>query len=64
MNNTPNPYTYQLSQQKPIQAAGGTVKIIDQNTFNVAVNIAAAEVTVEPGRMRSVSFTHTKELLI
>lgn len=55
----PNPFSFAMSQMKPTQLAGGTVKIVDSSIFNVSQTIAAAEVTVEPGAMRElhVSFS-------
>jgi hypothetical protein len=64
----PNPFSFALSQVKPAQLAGGTVKVVDSSTFKVSTTIAAAgkshgstkvlclrpssEVTIEPGAMR------------
>ncbi|KIL65740.1 hypothetical protein M378DRAFT_76518 [Amanita muscaria Koide BX008] len=50
----PNPFSFALSQVKPIQLAGGTVKVVDSSTFKASLTIAAAEVTVEPGAMREL----------
>lgn len=48
----PNPFTFQFSKVAPTQRNGGTVKIVDSRTFTVSKEIAAAEVTVEPGAIR------------
>lgn len=48
----PNPFTFSLSQVKPTQLSGGTVKIVDSTTFTAATAISASEITVEPGAMR------------
>jgi hypothetical protein len=53
-NNTPEPYTFQLSKMKPTELNGGSVKIVDSTTFKVSKTIAAAELTVEVGGMRCV----------
>ena len=50
----PQPWTFPLSQVKPTQVQGGTVKIVDQTTFPAANQMSAIEVTVEPGAMRFV----------
>ncbi|KAF8472844.1 RmlC-like cupin domain-containing protein [Kalaharituber pfeilii] len=47
-------YSYHWSQQKPVIAPGGTVKIIDSNTFPIASNFAAALVTIQPGAIREI----------
>ena len=50
----PEPFSYRLSQQEPIQAAGGRVRIVDSRTFSAAKTIAAALVEVDPGGMREL----------
>ena len=50
----PNPYTYALSRQKPIDCPGGRVKIVDSSTFNASTTTAAALVEVDPGGMREL----------
>ncbi|KAF8337804.1 RmlC-like cupin domain-containing protein [Amanita rubescens] len=47
-----NPFSFPLSQVKPTQLAGGTVKVVDSTTFKASVTVAAAEVTIQPGGMR------------
>ncbi|KAG0126861.1 RmlC-like cupin domain-containing protein [Tuber indicum] len=47
-------YSYHWSLQKPIKAPGGTVKILDSNTFPIAENFAAALVTIKPGAIREI----------
>lgn len=56
----PEPFTFKFSQVKPQQLSGGTAKVVDSTTFKIATNIAAAEVTVEPGAMRYVTLEHHK----
>lgn len=51
--NTPNPYTYNLSSKPAEQLSGGSVKIVDSTNFTVS-EIAAAEVTINPGAMREL----------
>jgi hypothetical protein len=55
-NDTPIPYTFKFSDVPAMQKPGGTVKIVDSRTFKASKDIAAAEVTVEPGAMRLVVF--------
>jgi oxalate decarboxylase len=50
----PQWFSYRLSQQEPVRAAGGTVKIVDSHTFPVARAIAAALVEIVPGGMREL----------
>jgi oxalate decarboxylase len=50
----PQWFSYRLSQQEPVRAAGGTVKIVDSHTFPVARTIAAALVEIAPGGMREL----------
>lgn len=54
-NNTPNPYTFRLSQVQPRKTPGGSVKVVDSRTFKVATKISAVEVVVEVGGMRYVA---------
>ena len=49
-----SPFTFPLSQMQATKLDGGSVKVVDSRTFPVAQAIAAAEVTVEPGALRSV----------
>ena len=51
-NNTPKPFTFAASKITPIQAQGGTYKIVDSTTFTVSKTIAMAEVIIQPGGMR------------
>lgn len=51
-------YSYHLSQQEPYRVPGGTVKIIDPETFPIAKNFAAALFEIEPGAMRELHW-HT-----
>ncbi|KAJ7468012.1 putative oxalate decarboxylase/oxidase [Mycena latifolia] len=51
-NTTPNPYTFALSKVVGTKKPGGTIKVVDSRTFNVAQAISAVEVTVEVGGMR------------
>ncbi|KAG6083073.1 hypothetical protein E4U16_004966 [Claviceps sp. LM84 group G4] len=54
-------YTYHWSQQKPHEAPGGTVKIIDPTTFPIAAGFSAALVTVKPGAMREIHWHTTSD---
>ncbi|KAG6825897.1 hypothetical protein H0H92_001935, partial [Tricholoma furcatifolium] len=57
----PQPFSFPFSQVKPTQLSGGTVKVVDSTTFNVATAIAAAEVTVEPGAIRELHWHPTQD---
>lgn len=50
----PQSYVYRLHEQKPIEAAGGRVRVVDSSNFPAATTIAAAMVEVEPGGMREM----------
>jgi len=50
----PQSFSYRLSQQEPVSAAGGRVKIVDSSNFPVATRIAAALVEVDPDGMREL----------
>ena len=50
----PQSFSYRLSEQEPIQAAGGRVKIVDSSNFPVSKTVAAALVEVDPGGMREL----------
>ena len=43
------------------QYSGGSVKIADSTVFNVATEVAVAEVTVEPGAMRELHWHPTED---
>jgi oxalate decarboxylase family bicupin protein len=47
-------YSYHFSEQPAHEVAGGSVKIVDPQTFPVASNFSAAIVTVRPGGMREI----------
>ena len=47
-------YSFHWSQQEPLKAPGGTVKILDARSFPIAENVAAALVTIEPGAIREI----------
>ena len=48
------PFTFAFSKMQATTLNGGSVKIVDSRTFAASQTIAAAEVTVEPGAIRSV----------
>ena len=50
----PNPYSYRLKDQKPIETKGGRVRIVDSTVFPATTTISAALVEVEPGGMREL----------
>lgn len=54
-------YSYHFSQQEPFVVPGGSVKIVDSSTFNIASNFAAALVTLEPGAMREIHWHTTSD---
>jgi oxalate decarboxylase len=47
-------YVYRLMAQAPIEARGGSVRIVDSTTFPVSKTIAAAVVDIDPGGMREL----------
>jgi oxalate decarboxylase/phosphoglucose isomerase-like protein (cupin superfamily) len=47
-------YSYHWSEQTPLELPGGSVKIVDPQTFPEAKNFAAALVTIKPGAMREI----------
>ena len=52
----PQPYAYEFSKAPATPLSGGSIKFADSTVFPIAQTIAVAEVTVEPGAMRSVLF--------
>lgn len=54
-------YSYHLSQQQAYEVPGGSVKILDPQTFPVAENFAAALFTVKPGAMRELHWHTTSD---
>ncbi|KXN81649.1 Oxalate decarboxylase OxdC, partial [Leucoagaricus sp. SymC.cos] len=57
----PEPFSFNLSQVKPTQFSGGSVKVVDSSIFKISQTIAAAEVTVEPGAMRELHWHPTQD---
>ncbi|KAI0032853.1 oxalate oxidase [Vararia minispora EC-137] len=56
-----SPFAYNFSQVPVTPLAGGSVKIADSRVFNIATEIAVAEVTVEPGAMRELHWHPTED---
>ncbi|TDZ31498.1 Oxalate decarboxylase OxdD [Colletotrichum spinosum] len=54
-------YAYHWSQQEPFTFPGGSVKILDPQTFPVASNFSAAPVVVQPGAMREIHWHTTSD---
>jgi oxalate decarboxylase family bicupin protein len=54
-------YSYHLSQQDPYEVPGGSLKIIDPQSFPVASNFAAAVFTIKPGAMRELHWHTTSD---
>jgi oxalate decarboxylase len=50
----PNPFSYRLLAQKPVEVAGGRVRIVDSKSFLASTTVAAAHVEVEPGGLREL----------
>jgi oxalate decarboxylase len=50
----PRKFSYRLQAQKPIEAAGGRVRITDSTNFPVSKTVAAALVEVDPGGLREL----------
>jgi oxalate decarboxylase family bicupin protein len=54
-------YSYHFSEQQPLKAPGGSIKILDPATFPIAKNFATALVTLEPGAMREMHWHTTSD---
>jgi oxalate decarboxylase len=50
----PSSFSHRLSEQAPVVAAGGQVRIVDSSNFPAASTIAAALVEVQPGGLREL----------
>ncbi|MFT4041226.1 MAG: oxalate decarboxylase family bicupin [Thermomicrobiales bacterium] len=50
----PQSFAFRLSEQEPIEVAGGRVRIVDSRNFPVARTIAAALVEIDPGGLREL----------
>lgn len=50
----PVKYSHRLLAQKPLEVAGGQVRIVDSSNFPAATTIAAALVEIEPGGLREL----------
>ncbi|CAJ2507592.1 Uu.00g087780.m01.CDS01 [Anthostomella pinea] len=57
----PDGYTFHWSQQAPHTTPGGTVKILDPQTFPIASGFSTALVVLEPGAMREVHWHTTSD---
>ncbi|PCH42527.1 hypothetical protein WOLCODRAFT_177553 [Wolfiporia cocos MD-104 SS10] len=57
---SPEPYTFPLSQMNATQFPGGSVKVVDSTVFKVSKTIAVAEVMLEPGAMRELHWHPTQ----
>jgi oxalate decarboxylase len=53
----PHGYAHRLMAQKPIEAPGGRVRIVDSSNFPAATTIAAALIEVDPAGMRNTGNT-------
>ena len=47
-------YTYHWSKQEAYDTPGGSIKILDPQTFPIAYNFSVALVTIKPGAMREI----------
>jgi oxalate decarboxylase family bicupin protein len=47
-------YTYHFSKQEAYEVPGGSIKIIDPQTFPIATMFSVALVTIHPGAMREI----------
>jgi oxalate decarboxylase family bicupin protein len=54
-------YSYHLSQQQAYEVPGGSLKIIDPQSFPIASNFAAALFTIKPGAMRELHWHTTSD---
>jgi len=50
----PESFSHRLMAQEPVEAAGGTARIVDSSNFPAASTIAAALVEVDPGAVREL----------
>jgi oxalate decarboxylase len=50
----PQTFSHRLMAQEPVEAAGGTARIVDSSNFAAASTIAAALVEVDPGAIREL----------
>src|SRR5262249_17289308 len=54
-NPPPYPFTWSLASMTPVsQTKGGTVRVADSSSFQVAKTVASVLVTIEPGGMRQM----------
>ncbi|KAF8602771.1 oxalate oxidase, partial [Ceratobasidium sp. AG-I] len=56
----PLPFTFAASKATAANVTGGSVKIVDSRTFEIAKTIAVAEVTVVPGGLRELHWHPTQ----
>ncbi|KAF8602748.1 putative oxalate decarboxylase/oxidase [Ceratobasidium sp. AG-I] len=56
----PLPFTFAASKAVATNVTGGSVKIVDSRTFEIAKTIAMAEVTVVPGGLRELHWHPTQ----
>ncbi|PPJ49942.1 hypothetical protein CBER1_04683 [Cercospora berteroae] len=54
-------YSYHFSKQEPYEVPGGSVKLLDSNTFPVAKDFAVALFTIKPGAMRELHWHTTSD---
>lgn len=54
-------YSYHFSKQEPLKVPGGSVKILDPETFPVAEKVSVALVTINPGAMREIHWHPTSD---
>ncbi|KAA8643912.1 hypothetical protein EYZ11_005473 [Aspergillus tanneri] len=54
-------YTYHFSKQESYEVPGGSVKIIDPQSFPIAEMFSAALVTIKPGAMREIHWHGTSD---
>ncbi|KAJ9397493.1 hypothetical protein DTO282F9_5672 [Paecilomyces variotii] len=54
-------YTYHFSKQAPYEVPGGSIKILDPQTFPIAEMFSVALVTIHPGAMREVHWHGTSD---
>ncbi|KAK0728869.1 RmlC-like cupin domain-containing protein [Lasiosphaeria miniovina] len=56
-----NSFTYHWSLQQPFTTPGGSVKILDPQTFPVAKMFSTALITIQPGAMREMHWHTTSD---
>lgn len=54
-------YSFHFSEQQPYTVPGGSIKVLDPETFPIASDFSTALITVEPGAMREMHWHTTSD---